>query len=164
MNNLKSTLQIFTHRLAIDSLKTIAFKRYFARVDIQHLTGLVQTMQGSSSDRKMIAIIRKCLPVVGSRLTTFSTNADLNKLRLYKSDAVPHQKEKFENRKRKICALCSSTDQKGKRRKTNWMCKTCGVALCITPVEGVVCYDEWHSKCNLNVCHNDAQKRLKANI
>ena len=44
------------------------------------------------------------------------------------------------------------------------MCKTCGVALCITPVDGVVCYDEWHTKCDLNVCHNDAQKRLKANI
>ena len=144
LNNLKSTLQIFTHRLAIDSLKTIAFKRYFARVDIQHLTGLVQTMQGSSSDRKMIAIIRKCLPVVGSRLTTFSTNADLKKLRLYKSDAVPHQKGMAEGGKRKTCALCSSTNKKGNSRKTTTMCKTCGVALCVTPVDNMMCYDKCH--------------------
>ena len=121
-------------------------------------------MQGSSSDRKMIGIIRKFIPVRGNRVTTFTTNTHLNKLRLYQSDAVPHLKGSTDDNKMKICALCSSTNKKGKRRKTNCMCKTCGVALCITPVDGVVCYDEWHTKCNLNVCHNDAQKRLKANM
>ena len=155
-------MQRFTHKLAIDSLKTIAFKRYYAQVDNQRSTGLVETVQLGKCDSKMIQIIGKCLPVRGSRLTKFSNDPDLKKLWLYKSNAVPHQKWTTEDGKRKTCTLCCSTNKKG--RKTKWMCKTCGVALCVTPFDNVVCYNKWHTKSNLNMCHNDAQKRLKANI
>ena len=90
-------MQQFTQKLATDSFKTIAFKRYYAQVHNQRLTGLVETVQVGTSDSKMIEIIRTYIPVRGSRVTTFSTNAHLNKLRLYQSDAVPHQKGSTED-------------------------------------------------------------------